>query len=105
APNVFDEWMEMDSPIRRILARQHLRNHGVSAPSDACMISIGEHTVRQLILFAHKAALALYFEHFRLPLSSGGGVLRLLENEGRLRARPAFRSARNATSLPYPCSG
>jgi hypothetical protein len=38
------------------------------------VLRIGHLTVRQLNLFAHKVALALYFEHFRKPLSSLGRV-------------------------------
>jgi hypothetical protein len=36
------------------------------------MVSIGSLTIRQLNLFAHKAVLALYFEHFRQPLANTG---------------------------------
>jgi hypothetical protein len=34
--------------------------------------NIGSHTIRQLNLFAHKATLGLYFEHFRRPLGHAG---------------------------------
>jgi hypothetical protein len=72
APELLKEWREVDSPIKRAVARQHLTNHGVYAPLHATVVSIGQLTVRQLNLFAHKAVLALYFEHFRCPLSAEG---------------------------------
>jgi hypothetical protein len=56
-------------------ARQHLRNYGVQVPHDAGIVTIGPEHIRQLNLFAHKAVLALYFEHFRKPLPISGGLL------------------------------
>lgn len=41
-------------------------------PPDAGVATIGQLTVPQLNLFAHKAVLALYFEHFRRGLSNAG---------------------------------
>jgi hypothetical protein len=43
-------------------------------PYDAGIATIGPETIRQLNLFAHKAVLALYFEHFRKPLPISGGL-------------------------------
>jgi hypothetical protein len=65
----------------------HLRKHGVQAPADAGLVFIGPLTIRQLNLFAHKVALALYFEHFKVPLPE----------IGRFRAT-------NLVTFP-PCSG
>jgi hypothetical protein len=68
-----NEWTKLD-PAENENARQHLRRHGVPVPLDAGILSIGPLTIRQLNLFAHKAVLALYFEHFRQPLPITGGV-------------------------------
>lgn len=37
-------------------------------------LSVGPLTIRQLNVFSHKATLALYFEHFKQPLSNLGRV-------------------------------
>jgi hypothetical protein len=73
APELVAEWTKLDSD-QRAEARRHLIEHGVQVPQDAAMVSIGSLTIRQLNLFAHKAALALYFEHVRQPLSNTGRV-------------------------------
>jgi hypothetical protein len=73
APDLIAEWTKMD-PEERAKARLHLIKHGVEVPPDAGMVSIGPVTIRLLNLFAHKAALALYFEHFREPLPNTGRV-------------------------------
>lgn len=55
-------------------AREHLRKQGVPVPHDAGIATIGPETIKQLNLFAHKAVLALYFQHFRKPLPLSGGL-------------------------------
>jgi hypothetical protein len=60
--------------IGRAEGRNHLRRQGVQIPDDAAIITIGPATVLQLNIFAHKAVLALYFEHFRKPLPIDGSV-------------------------------
>lgn len=72
APELADEWVKDASPLRTIKGRQHLKTHGVPVPDDAAIVTIGRLTTRQLNLFAHKAVLALYFEHFRRPLAGDG---------------------------------
>ncbi len=47
---------------------------GIEVPGDARLVRIGPKTIRQLNLFAHKAALDLYFDHFRKPLLNTGWV-------------------------------
>ena len=71
APALIDEWI-VSSGVKKKKARQHLREHGIPVPHDAGIVAIGPETIRQLNLFAHKAVLALYFEHFRKPLPAGG---------------------------------
>jgi hypothetical protein len=48
----------------------------VPVPHDAGVAAIGLLTIRQLNLFAHKAVLALHFEHVRqpLPMADDGGL-------------------------------
>jgi hypothetical protein len=72
APEVADEWVKHADPFHTVNGRQHLRKYGVPVPDDAAIVTIGPHTIRQINLFAHKAALALHFEHFRRPLTGGG---------------------------------
>jgi hypothetical protein len=74
APEIVVEWTRTSDPIQRAKARLHLTKHGVQVPHDAGLVSIGPLTVRQLNLFAHKAALALYFEHVRQPLPNTGRI-------------------------------
>lgn len=64
----------MDSPALQRRARRHLEGHGVNVPFGARFTTIGPLTIRQLNVFAHKLALALYFEHFKRPLSGAGRV-------------------------------
>jgi hypothetical protein len=73
APELIAEWTKM-APSERGGAMAHLRNYGVQVPDDAGLVTIGPHTIRQLNIFAHKAALCLYFEHFRKPLTNAGLV-------------------------------
>lgn len=73
APELIDEWTNKDR-LDRKRAVEHLRKYGVKVPDDASLISVGPHTIRQLNIFAHKAALCLYFEHFKRPLSNKGRV-------------------------------
>jgi hypothetical protein len=74
APLIVQEWLEFDNPLSRIIARMHLRRHGVPVPDRAPVISIGKLTIQQMNLFAHKVARALYFEHFRKPLTKTGAT-------------------------------
>jgi len=73
APDLLEEWRSIDK-FGAEKARRHLIEHGSQVPADAGLGVIGPLTIRQLNLFAHKAVLALYFEHFRIPLSPQGGV-------------------------------
>src|SRR5664279_3834943 len=50
------------APIRRERSRR------------AGLVTIGPNTIRQLNIFAHKATLCLYFEHFKQPLPNSGKV-------------------------------
>ena len=74
APELVNEWLSRDNPIQQIGARQHLARFGVNAPPNAKFATIGPLTIRQLNIFSHKVALALYFEHFGKPLSNDGRV-------------------------------
>ncbi len=74
APELVQEWLSVDAPSQQLKARAHLERHGVSAPLGAKFATIGALTIRQLNVFSHKAALALYFEHFKRPLSNAGRV-------------------------------
>ena len=74
APLIVQEWMETDNPLHQIVGRVHLRRHGVPVPDDAAIVSIGKLTIQQLNLFAHKVVRALFFEHFRKPLSNTGAI-------------------------------
>ena len=73
APELIAEWTKLDQLDRKD-ALKHLRRHGVRVPDDAGLVSVGPHTIKQLNIFAHKAALCLYFEHFKKPLSNSGRV-------------------------------
>jgi hypothetical protein len=73
-PELVEEWINSTGVYRKKM-RAHLRNHGVPVPYDAGVAIIGAHTIRQLNLFAHKAVLALYFEHFRQPLPASGRLI------------------------------
>ena len=74
APELFREWLSMDSPTEQRKARRHLESHGVNVPFGARFTTIGPLTIRHLNVFAHKVALALYFEHFKQPLKNTGRV-------------------------------
>ena len=71
APEIVAEWLK---PIDKSRARAHLENHGVPVPTGAALLTIGPMTIRQLNLFAHKAVLCLYFEHFKKIVSSSGAI-------------------------------
>jgi hypothetical protein len=71
APELMAEWTKLDQ-AKWGDARLHLIKQGVAVPDDASIATIGPFTISQLNLFAHKAVLALYFEHFRQPLSDTG---------------------------------
>jgi hypothetical protein len=74
APELVREWLGVDSPDKQLMARTHLMRHGVQVPRDAKFTTIGPLTIRQLNVFAHKVALALYFEHFGRMLTNCGRV-------------------------------
>lgn len=74
APDLVDEWLKFDDPYHQSSARRHLEKQGVRVPANASMTAIGPNSIRLLNLFAHKAVLALYFEHFRKPLTNYGSV-------------------------------
>jgi hypothetical protein len=80
APELIDEWTSMDR-LDRKGAIEHLRRYGVKVPDDASLIRVGPHTIRQLNIFAHKAALCLHFEHFKKPLSNSGRVSALFRTK------------------------
>jgi hypothetical protein len=71
-PQLADEWTAGANPADQLRSRRHLENQGVPVPPEARMVTIGPLTIRNLNLFAHKATLALYFEHFRRPLPNTG---------------------------------
>jgi hypothetical protein len=73
APELVSEWNALGY-VQRKKARRHLEAQGVAIPPGARVTTIGELTIRQLNIFAHKATLALYFEHFRRPLTNAGRV-------------------------------
>jgi hypothetical protein len=70
APELVAEWLSFSNSEEK--ARRHLVRQGVSVPADAGVMAVGPLTISQL--FAHKAVLALYFEHFRRPLTDAGRV-------------------------------
>jgi hypothetical protein len=74
APALVREWLSGDTPYQQLRARAHLERQGVRAPLGAKFSTIGSLTIRQLNIFSHKAALALYFEHFKRPLPNAGRV-------------------------------
>jgi hypothetical protein len=74
APELVREWLSVDTPSQQLQARAHLERHGVNPPQGAKFTTIGPLTIRQLNIFSHKAALALYFDHFKQPLSNAGRV-------------------------------
>jgi hypothetical protein len=74
APELVREWLSVDTPSQQLRARTHLERHGVKTPTDTKFTTIGPLTIRQLNIFSHKATLALYFEHFKQPLSNSGRV-------------------------------
>jgi hypothetical protein len=73
APHLIAEWTKVGC-VEREDALQHLRNYGISVPRDAGIATIGQETIKQLNLFAHKLVLALYFQHFRKPLTVSGSL-------------------------------
>lgn len=131
APDLVKEWTELSDPLEKERARQHLRNYGMPVPHDAGVVTIGPATIRQLNLFAHKAVLALHFEHLRqhLPITgrvcaywktkedfARGGVPTPLLNmlpeygtlvQGRWNERETFeyRHASNAKNDLFGCLG
>lgn len=70
APDIVAEMTALNF-IERKQARRHLEQHGVFAPNNSIVV-LGGKTICQLNLFAHKMALGLFFEHFRVPLSNNG---------------------------------
>jgi hypothetical protein len=71
APELIAEWTKPD-PEERRKARLHLIGQGLHVPENAGLAAIGPLTNRQLNLFAHKLALALYFHIHREPLPDTG---------------------------------
>jgi hypothetical protein len=74
APDVLLEWEKAFTPDMQRRGRRHLRRHGVNLSLGTALVTIGPRTIRHLNVFAHKVALALYFEHFKRPLSNNGCV-------------------------------
>jgi hypothetical protein len=74
APGIIEEWTSISDARGRKQARQHLRNFGVPVAYDAAVFTIGPLTIPKLNIFAHKAVLALHFEHFRRPLPMAGKI-------------------------------
>ena len=70
-PELIGEWTSLKND-ERFPARNHLLRYGVAVPADAALATVGPLTIRQLTLFAHKATLGLYFEHFKAPLPDKG---------------------------------
>jgi hypothetical protein len=70
-PEIVDEWTGM-SLLDRLKAKRDFIKDGISVPGDAGLLRIGPLTIRQLNLWAHKAALGLYFDHFRKLLPNTG---------------------------------
>ena len=105
APDLLDEWRSLDTPGTDN-ARRHLIEHGVPVPSDAGIGVIGPLTTRQLNLFAHKAVLALYFEHFSDTAFSKRWCLCFLEEQRRLwiEGRPPI-DTRNSATLRHARAG
>jgi hypothetical protein len=62
APELIAEWTKL-SPEERKMGREHLEKHGVHAPEDAGVVSIGPITIPYLNFFAYKMLLGLYFNH------------------------------------------
>jgi hypothetical protein len=71
APEIIAEWTSGDL-AERARGRRHLVKQGVSIPPDGQLAFLGVFSARQLNLFAHKAVLGLYFQHFRVPLLDTG---------------------------------
>jgi hypothetical protein len=72
SPEIFEEWTKM-SLLDRLRAKRDYMKDGIDIGASG-LVRIGPHTIRQLNLFAHKAALALYFDHFRKLLPNTGRV-------------------------------
>jgi hypothetical protein len=70
-PEIINEWNGM-TLLERLKAKRDYIKDGISIGGDDHFKRIGPHTIRQLNLFAHKAALGLYFDHFRKPLPNSG---------------------------------
>jgi hypothetical protein len=71
-PEIFKEWTGMRL-LERLKAKRKYMKDGIDI-GGAGLLRIGPLTIRQLNLFAHKAALALYFDHFRKLLPNKGRV-------------------------------
>jgi hypothetical protein len=70
-PEIVDEWTGMNL-LDRLKAKRDFIKDGIDVPGDAGLLRIGPLTIRQLNLWAHKAALGLYFDHFRKLLPDTG---------------------------------
>ena len=86
APELIEEWSPGD-PVVRERGRERLRARGVLLSDDAGVAQIGVKTTRQLNLFSHKLALALYFEYFKRPLPIAGRVSALWKTREDFIAR------------------
>ena len=73
APELIEEWTRLQ-PSDRPGVLNHLRSYRVNVPEDAGLATIGPLTIKQLNIFSHKAALCLYFQQFKQPLSNEGRV-------------------------------
>jgi hypothetical protein len=75
APELLEEWTSLRADaFEREKARQHLIEQGIPVPHDAGLATVGPLTIRQLNVFAHKVIPALYFEHFKYPLTDAGRI-------------------------------
>jgi len=70
-PDIINEWTGM-SLLERLKAKRDYMKDGIDIPGDARLLRIGPQTIRQLNLFAHKAALGLYFDLVRKLLPNTG---------------------------------
>lgn len=87
APDIISELTENPSLAANLRRRLHLKSQGVPVPDDAKTVTVGPLTQRQLKLFACKATLALYFEHFRRPFPLGGAYVASWRSKEEIQAR------------------
>jgi hypothetical protein len=75
APEIIAEFNRNRGFAANLRARKHLKSQGVPVPDDAKAVTLGPLSLRQLKLFACKATLALFFEHFKRPFPLGGAYV------------------------------